>query len=377
MTAPLLQITLSFIKARQVRKSLWLRHSRWTRGRWRTEDVGLGIGNERGSDNSPFDGYLDNVRVYGSQGDNSGVLTLTQLESIRAGDVPPTVSSTSPANGAIGVAANATISATFSEAMDSSTITTSTFTVSTGGINISGTVSYDSTTKKATFTPSSNLSFPTTYTATITTGVKDSAGTAMVSNYTWSFTTSSATVLMPSPMTGFDRNNYLPSLGDQNDYDRAWITVIDTSPAANTTGSQDTIIVTIKAGFNSIAFILKETGGATAVFTTTGSVQNILYPVGTSAGYVEDFNSGSHNYPALGASIIGLNLKHFTANTDGNADLRSNGELAITAGDTIELLYGGATLGSASIGFNSGSFNFTPSVVSPVTTSSLSASILL
>ena len=342
------------------------------KGQVNTETIGLGIGNESGSNGSAFDGYLDNVRVYGTQSNNnSGVLTLAQLESIRTGDVP--VSSTSPTNGAIGVPVNTTITAIFSKAMDSSTITTSTFTVSTGGINISGTVSYNSTTKTATFTPSSNLTFPTTYTATITTGVKDSAGTAMVSNYTWSFTTSSVTEITPPPMTGFDRNNYLPSLGDGNDYDRAWILVIDTAPSANTTGSPDTIIVTIKAGFNSIAFILKETGGATAVFTTTGSDQNILYPVGTSAGYVEDFNSGSHNYPALGASIVGLNLKQFTVNTDGNADLRTNGDLTVTAGDTIELLYNGDTLDSARIGFNSGSFRFDPSVVSPVTTSSLSA----
>ena len=208
------------------------------KGRVEDDTGGLGIGNESGSNNSPFDGYLDNVRVYGSQGDNSGVLTLTQLDSIRAGDVPPTVSSTSPTNGATGVAVNTTITATFSEAMDSSAITTSTFTVSTGGSNISGTVSYNSTTKTATFTPSSNLSFPTTYTATITTGVKDAAGTAMVSNYTWSFATESVRVPSPQERTGFDRDNYLPSLSDQNDYDLAWITVIDSS--ANTTGSTDT-----------------------------------------------------------------------------------------------------------------------------------------
>src|SRR3989304_9079921 len=116
-------------------------------GRGEDDTGGLGIGNERGRNDSPFDGYLDNVRVYGSQGDNSGVLTLAQLDSIRAGDVPPTVSSTSPANGAIGVAVSTAITATFSEAMDASTITTSTFTVSTGGSNISGTVSYNSTTK--------------------------------------------------------------------------------------------------------------------------------------------------------------------------------------------------------------------------------------
>ena len=341
------------------------------KGQVNSDTSGLGIGNESGNNGSPFDGYLDNVRVYGSQGDNSGVLTLTQLESIRAGDVPPTVSSTSPANGATGVAVNTTITATFSEAMDASTITTSTFTVSTGGGNISGTVSYNSTTKTATFTPSGNLSFPTTYTATITTGIKDTAGTAMVSNYSWSFTTESVTEFPSPTMTGFDRDNYLPSLNDQNDYDRACITVVDSS--ANTTGSWDTITVTIKAGSNSIAFKLIETTETAGVFSTCGNVNRILYPVGTSSGYVEDFNSGSHNYPALGTSVVGLNLKQLIANTEGDAHLGINGELIVTAGDTIGLIYGGTTLDSASIGFNSGSFYFSPGVVSPVTTSSLSA----
>ena len=84
---------------------------------------------------------------------------------------PPTVRSTSPASGATGVALNTTISATFSETMDTSTITTSTFTLSGG---ITGTVSYNDTSKTSTFTPSANLSYSTTYTATITTGVKDS-----------------------------------------------------------------------------------------------------------------------------------------------------------------------------------------------------------
>jgi hypothetical protein len=102
---------------------------------------------------------------------------------------PPTVSSTSPANGVTDVAVDTVVAATFSEAMDSSTITTATFTVS--GSNISGTVTYSGTT--ATFTPSADLDYDTTYTATITTGAKDLAGNALGSDYTWSFTTESET----------------------------------------------------------------------------------------------------------------------------------------------------------------------------------------
>jgi len=98
----------------------------------------------------------------------------------------PTVSSTSPASNATGVAINTSITATFGETMDASTITTATFTVAT----VTGTVTYTGTT--ATFTPSSNLAYNTTYTATITTGAKDAAGNAIAASYLWTFTTGAA-----------------------------------------------------------------------------------------------------------------------------------------------------------------------------------------
>jgi len=169
----------------------------------------------------------------------------------------------------------------------------------------------------------------------------------------------------------FDRDKYLPSLSDTENYDRAWITVTDSS--GNSTNSPDTITVSIKAGSNSAAFTLKETGGTTTVFTTTGTTQPATAPVGTTSGYVEEFSGGSHNYPALGTSVIGLNLKELTANTAGNADTSTNGELTVSAGNTLELIYSGATLDTAPIGFTSGSFSFTPSSVSAVDTSSLSS----
>jgi hypothetical protein len=99
----------------------------------------------------------------------------------------PTVSSTTPPDGATEVAVNTTVSATFSEAMDPATVSTTTFTLSGSGGAVSGTVSYSGAT--ATFTPSASLTDATTYTATITTGAKDAAGNALSSNYTWSFTT--------------------------------------------------------------------------------------------------------------------------------------------------------------------------------------------
>jgi len=100
---------------------------------------------------------------------------------------PPTVTFTSPAYGATGTPVNTKILATFSEAMDPLTITTSTFTLKRGTTLISGTVSYTGTT--ATFVPSSNLAASTAHTATITTGAKDLAGNALAVNFVWGFTT--------------------------------------------------------------------------------------------------------------------------------------------------------------------------------------------
>ena len=107
----------------------------------------------------------------------------------------PTVISTNPADNATDVGINAAVNATFSEAMDSSTITTAHFAVTgPGGTPVTGTVAYNVASNIATFTPASDLALNTLYTATITTEVKDLAGNTLASDFVWSFTTGSAPV---------------------------------------------------------------------------------------------------------------------------------------------------------------------------------------
>ncbi len=121
----------------------------------------------------------------------------------------PTVTSTDPANAATGVAFNKKISATFSEVMDSSTITNASFTVENatlGGTPVAGTVTYSGTT--AIFNPTGSLLPNTTYAATITTAAKDKAGNAIAANYIWNFTTGAAadttapSVIFTAPSSG-------------------------------------------------------------------------------------------------------------------------------------------------------------------------------
>ncbi|MGA2909601.1 MAG: Ig-like domain-containing protein [Terracidiphilus sp.] len=103
----------------------------------------------------------------------------------------PTVTAATPTNGATDIAITSAVTATFSEAMLSSTITGSTLTLTPqGGSAVAATVTYAA--NVATLTPTTPLAYNTTYTATITTGVQSSLGTALSANYTWTFTTATA-----------------------------------------------------------------------------------------------------------------------------------------------------------------------------------------
>jgi hypothetical protein len=125
------------------------------------------------------------------------------------GSAPPVVMFTIPTNGAQGVALNQAVSATFSEAMNPSTISDATFTLAgPGNVAVMGAVTYVATGSVATFTPTASLAPSTIYTATITTGATNLAGTALASNYTWSFTTGATgtskapTVILTIPLNG-------------------------------------------------------------------------------------------------------------------------------------------------------------------------------
>jgi uncharacterized repeat protein (TIGR02543 family) len=126
---------------------------------------------------------------------NFGTTTMTagNMTLYAQWNLAPTVISTVPANGAGGVAINSAITATFSIAMNSSTILApGTFTLKQGSTLIGGTVSYAGVT--ATFHPTVSLAYGTTYTATISTAAQDLAGNALAVPYVWAFTTGSVSV---------------------------------------------------------------------------------------------------------------------------------------------------------------------------------------
>ena len=119
---------------------------------------------------------------------------------------PPTVTTVVPVAGATNVAGNATMQATFSEAMTASTINMNTFELRLGektGMLLGRSVTYNATSRIATLTPSPRLVGGQKYTAIVkggSAGVKDAAGNPLAVDRVWSFT-AEATPPTVSPNT--------------------------------------------------------------------------------------------------------------------------------------------------------------------------------
>jgi hypothetical protein len=117
----------------------------------------------------------------------------------------PVVSSTDPADGAQDVATNMNLSATFSEAMNPTTVTPAAFTLRQDTTPVLGTVVYAGVT--AVFTPVAELAPNEVYTATMTTEAEDEAGNGLAEDYTWTFTTGDAPDLISPAVNSTDPND--------------------------------------------------------------------------------------------------------------------------------------------------------------------------
>jgi hypothetical protein len=171
-----------------------------------------------------------------------------------------------------GIPLNTKISVIFCDPMDTTTITTTTFTLKQGTTAVSGSVNYTGVT--AVFAPTTNLSAYTEYTATITTGARDGTGHPLAADYVWSFT------------TGASQDTTQP-------------TVSDVSPASNATAVPINRKVAISfsemmdpATINTSSISLKATVSGT-------NVPGTVSPVGTSATFTPASNLyGNTTYTA-------------------------------------------------------------------------------
>ncbi len=135
----------------------------------------------------------------------------------------PTVVSFSPPNGVTGVGTASAQVARFSEPLDATTVTSSTVQLATqpGGVAVTGTVTYDNTSRSITFTPTSALTPNTGYRLQLLggpTGIADLAGNRLATvNTTFTTGSDSTTTSYVSDMTwGTVTNGYGPPERDRS-----------------------------------------------------------------------------------------------------------------------------------------------------------------
>lgn len=140
------------------------------RGKIQTTAIDLGT---PGLDSSYGYGLINAVAAVGTTGPD---------------ETPPTVTARTPAVNATNVATNTTVTATFSEPINTSTVDSASFRVSgPGDTTVNGAFSFSGNT--ATFTPSSALATETLYNVALTSAIKDVAGNSLDPVTSWSFTT--------------------------------------------------------------------------------------------------------------------------------------------------------------------------------------------
>ncbi len=249
----------------------------------------------------------------------------------------PSVVSTDPANGATNVDLGKIITATFNTAMNPTSINSNTFTIKQGSNLISGTITYSGVV--ATFTPTVPLSGNMVYTGTISTGAKDTSGNALMSNYSWSFSTSSVPmVILTDPLnnaTNVDVNKIVSA---------TFNTVMD-----STTINASTYFV--KQGTNLIPGVVSYSGTKASFTPTNPLALNTVYTATVTTGakdktgkalannYVWSFTTSSQPPPSpsiLGsASTFGAFGGNAGITNQGLNTVINNGGIGTTAASTL------------------------------------------
>jgi hypothetical protein len=137
----------------------------------------------------------------------------------------PTVILTDPSDLDASVSLSQNVTATFNEAMDNTTITTTTFVIMDGLTPVTGNVSYLN--NVATFNPDNDFVAGKTYSAKITNGVKNSTGTNMVNDYEWSFSIPLIPVVPLFDLGMAERFGILAGVGISNDAGASVINNLD------------------------------------------------------------------------------------------------------------------------------------------------------
>jgi len=262
-----------------------------------------------------------------------------------ADSTSPSVTFTSPADIAGGVATNQKIAATFNEGMDSTTIDSATFTLTgPGSTSVSGMVTYATSGATATFTPNSALASGTSYTASVTTAARDLSGNAMASAFSWSFT------------TGGGPDSGPPTISTTVPADGAGSVSLTSGISATFSKAMD------PATINAATFQVTKAPGATTVtgkvtFDTTTDTATFTSanPLTANSNYNATITTGASDLEG-NALAAPAQWTFGTGTTPGllPIDLGAATNFAVFAGATVTNVPGPATVVTGDIGLSPG-----------------------
>jgi Ca2+-binding RTX toxin-like protein len=246
-----------------------------------------------------------------------------------------------PADGQTEVAVDANVEATFSEAIDPSSLTGTTFTlVKPDGSQVLSTVSYDPSTKKATLDPDADLDPKATYAATIkggTDGVKDSSGNPLAEDRAWSFTITLPCTISGTPsadtLTGTAAEDVICA-GGGNDT----INALEGNDTIRGEGGTDQL----RGGLGD-----DELNGGPG--TDTATFSNSVTPVSASLAQGTATGEGSDSFSNI-ENLFGSNLADTLSGSEANNTLNGLGGadsiVGLGGADALKGLGGGDTLDS-------------------------------
>jgi hypothetical protein len=241
------------------------------------------------------------------------------------------VNSVYPLAHSLTVPINQKITVTFSEAMDSSTLTTSTFVVQQGMAAVAGSVTSAGTT--ATFTPSSPLAATTDYDVSVTNGAEDLAGNKLTSgglaSNSWTFRTSSSADNSPTTVSSTS-----PPDG---------ASVVPSDATVNAVFSQGLDPATVTSGTFTVSGPGTTPVNGAVTYDATGNVATFTPEsnLASNVFYTAAITTGAHDLRGnpLAAGGLAVNPWTFTVGTTTESpapvNLRSAAGYAILAGATV------------------------------------------
>jgi hypothetical protein len=286
--------------------------------------------------------------------------------------ITPTVTGVAPLANATGLPINTkVIRAVFSQAMDPSTLTSTSFALACpAGVNVAGEVTYSTANNEAmlTLAAATNLAPNTVCTATITKGAKDMAGTALASNFVWTFMTSAASDTTAPEVTATLNANGASGVPINTKVGVTFSEGIEPLTVNTST-------FTLKQGANAIAGTTSYSG-VNAVFTPTNALANNTTYTATITTGAKDLagNALANNYVwswSTGAvADTTAPMVTGTVNANGATGVPTNTKVGATFNETMDpfviltstplILKQGSTEVVGSTTYSGGNIIFTP-----------------